>query len=43
MNEINEIVINGIGPMVGIGFLLGCMPALVGLGIQAVINIFYKI
>ena len=30
-------------PFVGAGFLLGCLPMLAGLGIQAVINIFKKI
>ena len=29
--------------MTGIGFLLGCLPMLVGIGIQVVINIFKKI
>jgi hypothetical protein len=27
----------------GVGFLLGCLPLLMGLGIHAVINIFKKI
>lgn len=27
----------------GIGFLLGCLPLVVGLGIQAIIHIFKKI
>lgn len=43
MNEIVEVMIEGIGPIVGIGFLLGCLPMLAGLGIQVAINIFYKI
>lgn len=30
-------------PYVGVGFLLGCLPMLAGLGIHAVINIFKKI
>lgn len=29
--------------LVGLGFLLGCLPLIMGLGIQAVINIFKKI
>lgn len=30
-------------PFVVVGFLLGCLPMLAGLGIHAVINIFKKI
>ncbi len=30
-------------PLVGIGFFLGCIPLIFGLGVQAVINIFKKI
>ena len=29
--------------LIGLGFLLGCLPLVVGLGIQTVINIFKKI
>lgn len=29
-------------PYVGVGFLLGCLPMLAGIGIQVVINIFKK-
>ncbi len=32
-----------VAPFVGIGFLLGCMPLMAGLGVHAVINIFKKI
>lgn len=39
MEQIFEIV----APMTGIGFLLGCIPMLMGMGIQAIINIFKKI
>lgn len=36
--------ITGLVPQfVGVGFLLGCIPLLMGLGIHAVINIFKKI
>lgn len=32
-----------IAPFTGIGFLLGCLPLVFGLGIQAIINILKKI
>lgn len=32
-----------IAPLVGVGFLLGCIPVMIGLGVNAVINIFKKI
>lgn len=30
-------------PFIGVGFLLGCLPMLAGLGIRAVIHIFKKV
>lgn len=39
ISEIAAIV----APFVGIGFLLGCMPLMAGLGVLAIINIFKKI
>lgn len=30
-------------PYVGVGYLLGCLPMLAGIGVQVVINIFKKI
>lgn len=29
--------------LIGLGFLLGCLPLIMGLGIQGIINIFKKI
>lgn len=39
---ISEIV-NMVTPFVSIGFLLGCLPMVVGLGIMAIINIIKSI
>lgn len=36
-------VLSVLSPFVGIGFLLGCLPMVAGLGVHAIINIFKKI
>lgn len=38
-----EEIFDLVAPITGIGFLLGCIPLLMGIGIQVVINILKKI
>lgn len=38
-----EEIPGAMAPYVGVGFLLGCLPMLMGIGIQEIINILKKI
>lgn len=38
-----DVILNTTVPFVAVGFLLGCLPMVVGLGILTLINILKKI